>query len=170
MSEHSSFPLFVTHNLKTRPQDFIIPDDIGQRCSEVAKKARAADVAANPPTPEQAKVQLKSELNMLRKQLFELQQTAKSTEQKVNNEAGNVHLLEGRITTTIKEQKEYETSGNLIASRSYEHQIQQLENELADTRERLVKNQSYNAGAARQLRTWQTEKGPRLKELQKEVA
>jgi hypothetical protein len=109
-------------------------------------------------------------LNKLRGELFNLQQNAKGTEQRVNNEAGNIKLLEKRVTEAIKNKKQYEDDGNLLGARTLERHIQELETELNDTRERLVKEQRYNAGAARELRTWQTENGPRLKELQQQVA
>jgi predicted nucleic acid-binding Zn-ribbon protein len=130
------------------------------------KKRREAEAKANPPkvTP------LQVELNKLRGELFNLQQNAKGTEQRVNNEAGNIKLLEQRINTAIKEKKGYIADGNLRGERTVEKQIESLEGELADTRERLVKEQHYNTAAVRELRTWQTENGPRLKELQQQVA
>lgn len=127
------------------------------------KKRREAEAKANPPkvTPVQV------DLNKLRGELFNLQQAAMGTEQRVNNEAGNVKLLEKRTTEAIKTKKRYEDAGNLLGARTLEHEIQGLENELADARERLVKNQHYNTATARELRTWQTENGARLKELEK---
>jgi hypothetical protein len=126
---------------------------------------RAVMEKANPSKPEPARV----ELNKLRSQLFNLQQQVKNLEIKVNNEAGNVQHLEGRLAEVLKTKKQQEASGNLLAARNYEHSAHLLENELSDTRERLVKEQRCNASAARELRTWQTEHGARLKELQKEV-
>jgi chromosome segregation ATPase len=112
------------------------------------KKRREAEAKANPSkvTP------LQVELNKLRGELFNLQQNAKGTEQRVNNEAGNIKLLEKRVTEAIKSKKQYEDDGNLLGARTLERQIQELETELNDTRERLVKEQRYNAGAARELR------------------
>jgi hypothetical protein len=157
--------LFKT-NLQQHPEVFTIPDDIAVIIEKQQAVRRAAEEKVNPPKPEPARV----ELNRLRSQLFALQQTAKATEQKVNNEAGNVSGLEQRINEAIKTKNGYETAGNLLATRNTEHGIQLLEDELSDARDRLTKDQRWNAGAVRELRTWQTENGPRLKELEKEVA
>lgn len=126
---------------------------------------RAADAKANPTKPEPAR----QEFNKLNNHLFNLKQNAKAYEQRVNNEAGTVRLLEDRLNTAIKEKKQLEDAGNLMGARTIENQIQGLENELADTRQRLVKEQRWNAGAARELRTWQQENGARLKELQQTI-
>jgi predicted nucleic acid-binding Zn-ribbon protein len=134
-------------------------EQIEQKQNEV----RAARAAANPPKLEPAR----EEYNRLNSQLFALKQNAHAMEVRVNNGAGNVREFENRITKALKLKKQHEDAGNLIGARSYEHQIQGFETELADAREQLVKDQRWNSGAARQLRTWQTENGPRLKELQK---
>ena len=162
-TEGSYLGLAFRANLEKNPD--LMKFDVEQ-FEEDQQKHRAAMNAANPPKIEPVRV----EFNRLRGQLFDHQQHAKAMEIRVNNEAGNVHEFERRITAVLKLKKEHEDAGNLLGARSYEHQAQQLENELADARDRLVKDQRYNAAAARGLREWQQEHGPRLKELQKEVA
>ena len=161
---HNYAALAFRANLEKNPEAFrpITDGDIAKIEQQQAAR-RAVEEKAKPTEP------LRVELNRLRNQLFTLQQNAHATEVRVNNEAGTVRLLEQRITEAIKSKKQCEEAGNLLGGRSYEHQIQSLEEELADTRERLLKNQRYNAGAARELRTWQSENGPRLLELKKEV-
>jgi hypothetical protein len=166
MTQFSSFPLFVSHNLKTRPQDFIINDEVVAQVERTATARRTARDAANPIKPEPAR----QELNRLRGQLFSLEQNAHATEVRVNHEIGNVRLYEENLGVVLKTKKQHEDAGNLLGARTYERQAQALENELNDARERLVKNRRYNTGAARELRTWQQEQGPRLLELKKEVA
>lgn len=163
-SQYSSFPLFVKHNLETRPQDFRAVTDADITAIEQKQAARRAVEDQNKPHEP-----LQVELNRLRGQLFSLQMNAKGTEQTVNNTSGNVRLFETRLTEALKTKKKHEDAGNLLGARTYEHQVQELENELLDARDRLVKEQRWNSGAARELRTWQTDNGPRLLELKKEL-
>jgi chromosome segregation ATPase len=164
MSEHNYASLAFKANIEKNRNDFIITDaDMAAIAQQNASRRKAEEIV-KPKEP------VKAEFNRLRSQLFNLQQAAKSTEQRVNNEACNVHVLEQRIASALKNKKEHEDVGNLLGARSYEHQIQHFEEELADTRDRLTKNQRSNAQAARELRTWQQEHGARLKKLQNEVA
>ena len=66
------------------------------------KKRREAEAKANPPkvTP------LQVELNQLRDELFNLQQNAKGTERRVNNEAGNIKCLSNESTLPSKRRKD----------------------------------------------------------------
>jgi NAD-dependent SIR2 family protein deacetylase len=163
MSEHSYLGLNLKVNLERNPD--LMAFDL-EKFEQTLKEKRAAAVKLNPPKPEPAL----QEYNRLNSQLFALTQNAHGLEVRVNNDTGNVREFESRITKTLKTKKQHEEFGNLLGARSYEYQIQLLENELADAREQLVKDQHQNSGAARELRTWQTENGPRLKELQKELA
>lgn len=164
---HNYAALAFRANLEKDPNAFTITDEDVKKIEQRQAARRAVEEKAKP--TEKPTEPLRVELNRLRNQLFTLQQNAHATEVRVNNEAGTVRLLEQRITEAIKSKKQCEEAGNLIGARSDEHGIQTLEEELADTRERLLKNQRYNAGAARELRTWQSENGPRLLELKKEV-
>jgi hypothetical protein len=127
---------------------------------------RAEQEKNNPPKPGAARI----EFNKLRGQLFTLQQDAKGFEIRVNNEAGTVKNLESRLTEALRVKKTHEASGNLLAERTLEHNAQLLENELADARDRLAKEQKNNILAVRALRAFNTEHGARLKDLQKEFA
>jgi hypothetical protein len=158
------FSLFVRENLKNRPQDFTITDAQLATIEKQQAARRAVDNKINA-KPEAAR----SEYNRLNGQLFNLTQHAKATESRVNNVAGTVKLLEVRTAEALKIKKQHEDAGNLMGARTYERQIQGLEDELVDEREKLIKEQGYNQGAARALRTWQTENGPRLLELKKQV-
>jgi hypothetical protein len=163
--ERNYMEMYFAENLKNRPEDFMFTDKGLAEFEENMKRMRAKRAAANPIKPEPAQ----QELNRLRGQLFNLQQYAEGIEQKVNDQAGTVQLFELRITEALKTKKQYEESGNLMGARTVEYHIQKLESELADAREVFVKDQHYSVGAARSLRTWQTENGPRLKELQHEI-
>jgi hypothetical protein len=162
MSEHNYAGLMFRANLEKNP-DLMAFDGTAFEKQQAAR--RVAEQKANPIKPEPAQ----QELNKLRGQLFALQQNAKAYEQRVNNLAGNVRLLESQLTTALKSKKEYENADNLLAARNHEHQIQRLENELVDEQEKLVTHRRYNQGAIRELRTWQTENTHRLLELKKQV-
>jgi len=160
---HNYAALAFRANLERDPNAFTITDEGITKIEQGQAARRAVEEAAKP------KVSIEVELNKLRIQLFNLTQNAKSMEQRVNDEAGTVELLEKRITEAIKAKRHCEDAGNLVGARSYEREAQRLEEELVDARERLVKNQRYNVGTGRELRTWTTEHGPRLKYLEKEV-
>jgi hypothetical protein len=162
MSEENYIALAFKANLEKNP-DLMKFDSVTFEKQQAAR--RVAEAKLNPIKPEPAQ----QELNRLRSQLFGLQQNAKAYEIRVNNLSGSVHEFERRLTVHLKTKKEYELSGNLLAARSCEHQIQGLETELIDARENLVKEQRWNGMAARALRTWQTENTPRLLELRKQV-
>jgi len=112
---------------------------------------------------------LSAELVRLRSQLFAIEQNVKGMEIRANHAEVDVREFEKRITEAIKNKKQHEKSGNLLGARSVEHGIQLLEGELDDARASLAKYKRFSAGAVRELQTWQTENGPRLKELEKEV-
>jgi len=162
MSEHNYAGMAFKANLDKNP-DLMTFDSVAFEKQQTAR--RVAEQKTNPIKPEPAQ----QELNRLRGQLFNLTQSAEGIEQRVNDEAGTVQTFELRITAALKTKRQHEESGNLMGARTYEHQIQGLESELADARERFLKNQHYSVGAARALRTWQTDNGPRLKELQQEI-
>jgi chromosome segregation ATPase len=165
MSEHNYAGLAFRATLEKNPDVFTpITDGFINLLEQQQAARRAKDNKAKPPEPVQA------EYKRLRSQLFTLQQNVQSTEQKVTNEAGTAQLLEERIDAALKSKKGCEDAGNLRGARSYEHQIQGFETELADVRERHTTNQRYSTTAARELRTWQTENGGRLKQLQKQIA
>jgi hypothetical protein len=150
---------------KTMPKDPTITTiDIAANEKKAAAFRKAQD-KANPVEPVPAKV----ELARLRSQLFKLQETAKSLEVKVNNEAGNVMLFESNIKKLLVAKKTAEAAGNLLGARNYEHQIQLLETELADAQARLVNERRYNGAAVRELLAFKKEFGPRIEELTKEV-
>lgn len=126
---------------------------------------RAEREKANPPK----KLTLREELKTLQKQFFTLQQYVKGTEQTVINRVDNIRGLELRLTEVLSTKKHYEENCNLLAARGYERQACVLEDELSNARKQLLKEQRYSEGAARDLRTFNTAHGSRLKELQKEV-
>jgi hypothetical protein len=163
MSEENYMGLAFKANLEQNP-DLMKFDSVAFEKQQAAH--RVAEAKLNPPKPEPS---VQQELNRLRGQLFSLEQNAKAYEQLVNNASGNVREFERRLTVMLKSKKEYEDAGNLLAARSYEHQIRGLETELADARDSLGKNRLYNKGAIRELRTWQQEHTARLLELRKEV-
>jgi hypothetical protein len=142
----------------------ILTVDMGVLSKETAKRRAAAD-KANPPEPKPARV----ELNRLRSELFNLQQTATDCGTRVAQQAGNVELLETQITEALKTKKQHEEAGNLLGARNYEHQVLRLENDLRTVNKLLRVRQEQNSAAVRELLNWKKEFSPLLAELTKEV-
>jgi predicted nucleic acid-binding Zn-ribbon protein len=157
-----NFMNLVHRNASTDPTLMVIDNE---KIENQMRERRAAHEKANPPNV----VPIREELKELQKQFFALTQNAQSLEQKITNLTDNIHHLEVRLTEVLAIKKHYEENCNLIAARGYEQQACRLEDELADLREQLVKEQRYSAAAGRELRAFNTDHGPRLKELQKEV-
>jgi len=129
-------------------------------------KRRAAMDKANTPAPKPACV----ELNRLRSELFNLQQHATDCGIRVEQQQGNVDLLETQITEALRTKKQHEEAGNLFAARNYEHQVLRLENELRTVNKLLRLRQEQNSAAVRNLLNWKKEFSPLLAELtQKKV-
>jgi len=128
-----------------------------------AAERRAAMDKANPP----AKIEPKVEYNRLVSQLFDLKQNCKCFEIRVNDFAGQVHQLEGRITEELKEKKRCVAEGNLRGERFYEHRVELLEDELADAKTRLQGARSNNTAAIRALKVFDGHQ--RIAELTKEL-
>lgn len=160
MSQENYMGMAFRVNLEKNP-DLMRFDE--KEFAATLKKQRESAAKLNPPKA----VPVAVELSRLRSELFDLQQQVNSTKQKITDGEGNIKLLEGHITAAIKESKKYTAAGNLLAARGVEHKIQKFESELNDARDRLVKEQHYSTASARVLRTWQTENGARLKELEK---
>ena len=111
----------------------------------------------------------RTEYNRLRKQLYDLQQAAKNTEVKVNCAADEVKHWDRNIDDRLKRKKIAVAENRLGDERACERKIEHAENELLEARERLVREQRYNHGTVRDLKNWQTEHGPKLDELKKEM-
>jgi hypothetical protein len=86
--------------------------------------------------------------------LFDLKQNAKCYEQRANDAAGNIRLIEQRINDAIKEKKTAAEVDNLRGERTYEQAIQRLEAELADAQEQFDKNKRWSGQAARALKSF----------------
>jgi hypothetical protein len=142
----------------------ILTVDMGVLSKETAKRRAAAD-KANPPEPKPARV----ELNRLRSELFNLQQTANDCGIRVEQQAGNVDLLETQLAEALKAKKQHEESGNLLGARNYEHQSLRLENELRTVNKLLRARREQHGAAVRELLNWKKEFSPPLAELTKEV-
>jgi hypothetical protein len=152
-------------NLVTKNADpkILIPDI--PWVEKQAAKRRAAMDKANPPKPVPEKV----ELNRLRSELFNLQQNATGCGIRVEQQAGEVDLLETQINEALKTKKQHEDAGNLLGARNYEHQVLRLEKELVRANRLLTERREHNTFAVRELLNWKKEFASRLGELTKEV-
>jgi len=144
-------PLFIKENLKNRPEDFVVTEETCRQI-EQAQATRRAQQEKNAPPPD--KKDLNKEYNRLRQQLFELTQNAKCFEQRRDDAAGKIRLLEQRIDEQIKLKKDAIANSNLRGERSYEHGIQLLENELADAKEEFENNKRWSVQSARTLKAF----------------
>lgn len=115
-------------------------------------KQRIADREQHTPPP--GKEDLHKEYNQLRQTLFNLKQDAKCFEIRTNDAAGNVRLVEQRISDALKLKKAASAEGNLRGERSAEQAIQRLETELVNAQEAFTKNRNWNTQAARALKAF----------------
>jgi hypothetical protein len=104
------------------------------------------------------------ELQKLRRQLFGLKQAVESTEVFENNKAGEVQLLEHRLNEALTKKKAAAHSGNLLAERRQEHNIQLLESELAEAKKEYNFAKQRSVHATRALRNF--DGAARIVELQ----
>jgi DNA repair exonuclease SbcCD ATPase subunit len=151
MSEHNYFALTVKAQLEKDPSVLTVTDGDIKRIEQNAAKLRAQRDAAAPPP---GKADLQKEYNQLRQQLFNLKQDAKCYEQRCNDAAGKVRILEQRITDLIKLKKDAAAENNLRGERTHEQGIQRLEAELLDAQEEFEKNKRYSGQAARALKAF----------------
>jgi hypothetical protein len=158
--ESQNFLNLVLRATDTDPS--IMTIDIAANEKKAAER-RATMEKLNPP----AKIAPKVEYNRLVSQLYILRENAKACEVNVNNIAGEVRLLEERITALLQEKKRHAEAGNLRGERTYEHQVELLEDDLAVAQTRLQGARSQNTGAARALKAFDGHQ--RLAELKKEL-
>jgi hypothetical protein len=151
MSEHNYAGLQFKHNLEKHPEVFIIDDNTIKQVEETTKQIRAKQ-DAEAPAPD--KLDLRKEYNRLRQQLFDIQQNAKCYEIRTNEAAGQVHLIEQRITEALKNKKAAIEAHNLRGERMYEWQVTSLETELADAQVELSKNRRWSIEAGRALKNF----------------
>jgi DNA repair exonuclease SbcCD ATPase subunit len=150
MSEHNYFALTVKAQLEKDPSVLTVTDgDIKRIEQNVAKLRAQRDKESKP-----GKADLQREYNQLRQTLFNLKQDAKCYEQRCNDAAGKVRILEQRITDLIKLKKDASAENNLRGERTHEQGIQRLEAELLDAQEEFEKNKRYSGQAARALKAF----------------
>lgn len=149
MSEHNYMGLAFSENLKKNP-DFFNLDNVQKQIAETIKAQQAVDAknaVARADSP-------RTQYNKLAVQLSDLKQNCKCFEIRVNEAAGQVHLLESRITEELTEKKKCVSDGNLRGERFYEHRVELLEDELADAKMRLQGARSNNTAAIRALKAF----------------
>lgn len=128
------------------------------------KQTREEREKNNPPKTEGPA----KELAGLRRELFNLTERAKSCETFANNKAGEVKLREQWLAEAINKKKEAVANGNERAERNYEHSIQRLESELADSEKEFHRARKVSLGAANDLKNWPHRE--RVKELEQSLA
>ncbi|HKV79751.1 MAG TPA: hypothetical protein VJP02_16495 [Candidatus Sulfotelmatobacter sp.] len=153
----------ITKCVFMRPDPSLITIDLAKH-EQTAKEMRAARDAANPPRSEGPA----EELRKLRRDFFNLESRAKNTEIYCNNKAGEVKLLEQRLTDAIKEKRKAVEAGNDLAARNHEHAITRHEDEKAVAEKEFNRAQRVAAQAANELKHWPH--GERVAELEKSLA
>jgi hypothetical protein len=148
MSEENYYGMARRVMLEKDPHIFDI--DFAKH-EQTMKELRAKRAAATPPP---GKADLHKEYNQLRQTLFNLKQDAKCYEQRTNDAAGKVRILEQRISDLIKLKKDAAAENNLRGERTYEKGIQGVESELLDAQEEFEKNKRYSGQAARALKAF----------------
>src|SRR5260370_41964880 len=103
MSEHNYAGLIFRNEREQHPEWFTMTEEAvnaaAKRATDAAQALHKLNDAAKPREP------VRVEYNRLRKLLFDLQQHAKYMEINCNEWAGNVKLLEQRITDFLKQKK-----------------------------------------------------------------
>ena len=169
MSEHNYAGLAFKENLENHPEMYDLTG-LDEKPKATQQQIAARD-AAN-------KLQRETKLginepraiyNRLRKELFDLQEQARGAETRVNNEAVTVRMYQSQIEDLLKRKKKAIADGALGEERNIERRLLAEENDLLDSRERLLKLQRNNHCAVRALKDWQTANGAQLAELQKEI-
>jgi chromosome condensin MukBEF ATPase and DNA-binding subunit MukB len=140
----------VTRCAFMAPDPKLMTVNLGEVEAFGAQVRAQREKAAPPP----GKADLHKEYNALRQQLFNLTQNAKAYEQRANDAAGKVRLLEQRINETLKLKADAASAGNLRGERTFENAIQRIESELADAQEEFDKNKRWSGQAARALRAF----------------
>ncbi len=159
MTTHNFAALAFKANLEKTP-DLMTVDTAK---IEASANQRRVEMAKLNQTIEPIRV----EYNRLRKEKYDAQQNAKNAEIYFNNIAANVREWQKRVDDLLKRKKKATADNLLGEERSLESQIQRLENELLDERDKLTAAQRNNTLSARALREWPGD--VRLAELVKEL-
>jgi hypothetical protein len=167
MSEHNYFGLAANTNIKNNPDlfsleglDAKIAATIKATQERHAKSDLARETAAGTNTP-------RAEYNRLRGKLYDLQQTAKDTEIRLNDAVANVHHFEVIVADLLKRKKAASAANLLGEERVWEHQLLAAEHDLLNSREALDRWKKINTSAARELREFDGH--ARIAELKKEL-
>jgi hypothetical protein len=167
MSEHNYFGLAANTNIKNNPDLFSL-EGLDAKIAATTKAAAeqfeknklARETAKGTNTP-------RAEYNKLRGKLYDLQQTAKDTEIRLNDAVASVHHFEVIVADLLKKKKDATVANLLGEERMYEHRLIRSEKELMDARESLLRWQKTNTSSARQLREFDGH--ARITELKKEL-
>jgi hypothetical protein len=152
--------LFFKENLKNRPQDFIINDEVVAEVEETAKKMRAKRAAANPPTPANPY----EEFRQLRGRLYQLEQNAKNSAIYCENIAGNVAFIEKNIKNAEGNQQHAFKSGNERAERNLKDAISRMKDELVEAQKELKRAKGHKEHCAKAFAAF--DQHERIAELQ----
>lgn len=153
-------------NLKRNPDlmgHVTNPEKLNAQLAAGAKEQQALDEKNGALRAEPVRV----EFNRLRREKYNLEQAARSCEVFLNNIADNVREWQKRVDDLLARKKHATADNRLGEERSCEGQIAQLENDLLNEQEKLVRAQRNNTHAARALREWPG--AARLVELKKEL-
>jgi septal ring factor EnvC (AmiA/AmiB activator) len=107
------------------------------------------------------------EYDLLVQKHFNLKQNLRSSENRLNEGAGQVRLCEERIAAKVKERDSMESP---LGKHNCERSIDNLEFELDDLQAKFKQLRRENAQALSDLKSFEAEKLPRIEELRKVVS
>jgi hypothetical protein len=146
MSQGNYLGLSFAANLKAHPDWF---DQSAEAVNAAANKGTAFAHAVRKLNETAKPIELHKEYNRLRQDLFNFQEWAKHSEIYCNDKAGEVKLLETRVTDLIKQKK---AATNPILERRLEQALVTLETELADVKSEFKRAKTQSTNAARALK------------------
>ena len=159
--EANYFGLAATAQIKARPQDFIVTDEIVVKVEQTAKKVREARDLANPPKPQNAY----DEYRQLRGRLNQLERGVENSVIYFTNIEGNVAQLQQNLKDAEQRKNQALKVGNNRFEKNVDHTISRLKVDLADAQKELKAAKANKEGAAETLEAFdQHERIAELKE------
>jgi len=162
VSDHNYFGIAAKANLEKTP-DLMTVDLPAIEAKAAEHRAKMAEL--NPPK----EVPAKEEFSKLRKQLYDLQQSAQGAEVRLKDARETVIHWEQAVSSLLKKRQAASIAMELGNMRGYEHNLVAAETDLELAKEHLAKWKKEHTQVGQTLRSWQTENGARLKELEKLV-
>jgi hypothetical protein len=169
MSEHNYAGLAFKDQLEQHPEVFDLTG-LTEKINATTKAAHERHAANDLARDTKRGINTPRAIyNKLRKELFDLQEQARGAGTRLNNAAADEREFQSRVEALLIRKKKAVVDGALGEERCIERGLLAQENELLDSRERLLALQRDNQRAVRALKDWEAAHGAQLADLQKIV-